>query len=137
SIERPAVYQHCTCRIRRISGDHFMINPFNRGSPQEVEPMIEKPQITELPAAATAYIHLEIPRAQMPEVFGPAVEELVSTITGQGAAIAGPLFAHHLRMEPETFEFEIGFPVSGEVTASGRVQPGARPAVKVARTVYQ
>lgn len=99
--------------------------------------MIEKPEIAELPAASTAYIHLKVPRTQMPEVFGPAVEELVGTITGQGAAIAGPLFAHHLRMEPDTFEFEVGFPVSGTVAVAGRVRPGARPAVKVVRTVYQ
>lgn len=99
--------------------------------------MIDEPQIAELEPAATAFIRLEIPRERMPEVFGPAVEELVAAITAQGQAIAGPLFAHHLAMRPGLFDFEAGFPVARPITASGRVQPGERPAVKVARTVYQ
>lgn len=98
--------------------------------------MIETPLIAELDATKTAFIHLTIPRERMPEVFGPAIEELVSAITAQGVEIAGPLFAHHLAMNPQTFDLEAGFPVSGAVTPAGRVEPGERPAVKVARTVY-
>lgn len=99
--------------------------------------MIETPQTAELEAAPTAFIHLTIPREKMPEVFGPAIEELVTTLAAQGIGITGPLFAHHLVMEPGTFDFEAGFPVAGMITPSGRVEAGQRPAVKVARTVYQ
>jgi effector-binding domain-containing protein len=99
--------------------------------------MIEDPQIAELDGTRTAFIRITVPREQMPEVFGPAVEELVSTLTAQGVEISGPLFAHHLAMDPQTFDFEAGFPVAGPVAATGRVQPGERPNVRVARTVYQ
>ncbi len=40
-------------------------------------------------------------------------------------------------MEPGSLEFEVGFPVAGSVIPSGRVRPGRRPALRVARTVYQ
>ena len=99
--------------------------------------MIEEPHITELEAATTAYIPLTIPREKMPEVFGPAVQELVQTLTDQEIEITGPMFAHHLDMKPDTFTFEAGFPVARRVRPAGRVKAGKRPAVKVARTVYQ
>ena len=99
--------------------------------------MIEKPQIAELAATPTAFIHVTVAREQMPEVFGPAVQELVGTLTQQGVAINGPLFAHHLAMNPQTFDFEVGFPVANAVVPAGRVAAGKRPAVRVARTVYQ
>lgn len=95
---------------------------------------IAPPEIVETPAADTAFIHVVIPRAQMGEVFGPAVQELLGVLQAQGVAPAGAVFAHHLAMSEENFDMEIGVPVSKPVTASGRVVPGSRPALKVART---
>lgn len=99
--------------------------------------MIEEPRITELGATPTAFIHLAIPRAEMPTVMGPAIQEVISTVTRQGVAITGPVFAHHLRMEPGRFDFEVGVPVAAAIAPAGRVRPGSRPATRVARTVYQ
>jgi effector-binding domain-containing protein len=99
--------------------------------------MNEAPHIAELEATRTAFIHLTVAREQMPEVFGPAVQELVSTLAEQDVAITGPLFAHHLAMSPQTFDFELGFPVAQPLVPAGRVEAGERPAVKVARTIYQ
>jgi effector-binding domain-containing protein len=48
----------------------------------------------------------------------------------------GSLFAHHLKMSPDIFDFELGVKVSTPVKATGRVKPGELPAAKVARTVY-
>lgn len=99
--------------------------------------MIETPRITRLEAAPTAVIRLRIPREQMPEVFGPAIGEIMSTLGSQGVSPAGPVFAHHFGMEPGIFDFELGVPVSKPIASAGRVEPGERPAVRVAQTVYQ
>ena len=39
-------------------------------------------------------------------------------------------------MDPATFDFEIGVPVTAPVAASGRVKAGHLPATTVARTIY-
>jgi effector-binding domain-containing protein len=83
--------------------------------------MIETPQIIQTQAQAAAVIRLTVPRSEMMKVFGPAV---------------GAVFAHHLKMSPDTFDFELGVRVASPVTATGRVKPGELPAAKVARTIY-
>ena len=98
--------------------------------------MIETPQITRMPEATTAYIHLRVPREEMAEVFGPTLEELFQTLKKQGVEPTGPVFAHHLRMESDTFDFELGVPVAERPREAGRMQVGERPPVTVARTVY-
>ena len=98
--------------------------------------MIEKPHITETTAQLTAIIHLTIPREEMQKVFGPAIGELMAAIAAQGLAPCGPVFAHHLKMSPDTFDFELGVPVDAPIVAAGRVEPRHWSAVKVARTVY-
>ena len=98
--------------------------------------MISTPQIIQTSAARAAVIHLTIPRAEMMKAFGPAVGELMGALAAQGVRPIGAVFAHHLRMSPDIFDFELGVPVNAPVTASGRVKPGELPAAKVARAVY-
>jgi len=98
--------------------------------------MIDTPEITQTSAVATAIIHLTIPREQIREVMGPAIGELMGTLAAQGVKPAGPVYSHHLRMDPATFDFEVGVPVSSPVAPTGRVRPGQLPAARVARTVY-
>jgi effector-binding domain-containing protein len=98
--------------------------------------VIEPPRIEESSVVEAAVIHLTIPREQMQAAMGPAFGELMATFQAQGLAPAGPAFAHHLRMEPGTWDFELGFPVARPVTPAGRVAPGRLPAATVARTVY-
>ncbi len=98
--------------------------------------MLDTPQITETAAQLTAVIHLTIPRAEIRNVMGPGIGELMAAIAAQGIAPAGPWFTHHLRMDPDTFDFEIGVPVTVPVAAAGRMKPGQLPATRVARTVY-
>lgn len=98
--------------------------------------MIETPDIVDTEEQAAAVIPFVIPREEMQQVMRPAIEELIATVTEQGAGITGPVFAHHFRMNPDTFDFELGVPVDFPVTRSGRVQPGRLPAATVARTVY-
>ncbi len=98
--------------------------------------MIETPRVEAVPEQHAAVIHLTIERERMPEVMGPAIEELMRVLSEQGIPPTGPVFAHHLRMDPEMFDFEVGLPVARPVAARGRVRPGRLPAARVARTVY-
>jgi effector-binding domain-containing protein len=98
--------------------------------------MIETPQIIQTQAQAAAVIPLTVARSEMMKVFGPAVGELMAALAAQGVEPVGAVFAHHLRMSPDTFDFELGVKVTSPVKAAGRVKPGELPAAKVARTIY-
>jgi effector-binding domain-containing protein len=99
--------------------------------------MLDTPQITQTADQFTAFIRLTIPRKEIRNVMGPGIGELMAAVAAQGIAPAGPLFSHHLRMDPDIFDFEISVPVTSPVAAVGRVKPGKWPVTKVARTVYR
>jgi effector-binding domain-containing protein len=98
--------------------------------------MISKPEVLQTQAEAAAVIHISTPRWEMAKVFGPAVAELMATLATQGIEPAGAVFAHHFKMSPDNFDFELGVKVPAPVTATGRVLPGELPAALVARTIY-
>lgn len=98
--------------------------------------MIDTPHVVHTPAALTAVIRITVPRDAMRSVMGPGIRELFATLAAQGITPSGAWFAHHLRMDPEVFDFEIGVPVAESVTVAGRVTPSVRPMLRVARTVY-
>jgi len=98
--------------------------------------MLTTPQIIKTNIQEAAVIRLTIPRSEMMKVFGPAVGELTAALAAQGVEPVGAVFAHHLKMSPDIFDFELGVQVSAPVMATGRVKPGQLPAVKVARAVY-
>ena len=98
--------------------------------------MISTPQILQTKAEPAAVIHLTIPRHEMMKAFGPAVGELMAELKKQGVQPVGAVFAHHLKMSPETFDFELGVAVAAPVRAAGRVKPSELSAAKVARTIY-
>ena len=98
--------------------------------------MLDTPQIAQTTNQLTAVIRLTIPRAEIRNVMGPGIAELMAAVAAQGIGPAGPWFTHHLRMDPATFDFEICVPVTAPVAASGRVKAGHLPATTVARTTY-
>lgn len=98
--------------------------------------MLDRPQIVQTGVQLNAIIPLTIPRDEIRHVMGPGIAELVAAVAAQGIGPAGPVFSHHLRMDPRTFDFEIGVPVTAAVSATGRVKPSQLPATKVARAVY-
>ncbi len=98
--------------------------------------MLATPQIIQTQVQEAAIIRLTIPRSEMMKVFGAAVGELLTALAAQGVEPIGAVFAHHLKMPPDTFDFELGVKVSAPVKATERVKPGQLPAAKVARTVY-
>jgi effector-binding domain-containing protein len=98
--------------------------------------MISTPQIVATTVQEAAVIRLTIARSAMMQQFGPAVTELLAALHAQDIEPVGAVFAHHLKMSPETFDFELGIKVSSPVRDTGRVKRGALPAVKVARTIH-
>jgi effector-binding domain-containing protein len=99
--------------------------------------MLDTPQIVQTAVQQAAVIRLTIPREEIRNVMGPGIGEVMAAVAAQGIGPAGPVFSYHLRMDPDSFDFEIGVPVTKPVTPVGRVQPGQLPATKVARTVYR
>jgi effector-binding domain-containing protein len=98
--------------------------------------MLDTPQIVRTVARQTAVIRITVAREDIRKVMGPGIGEVMAAVAAQGIAPAGPWFTHHLRMDPRTFDFEVGVPVTAPVAATGRVKPGQWPAMTVARTVY-
>lgn len=99
--------------------------------------MLDTPEITHTAAQPTAVIRLTIPRAEIQQVMGPAIGEVIAAVAAQGIGPAGPVFSHHLRMTPEVFDFEVGVPVTAPVAPVGRVVAGELPAARVARAIYR
>jgi len=98
--------------------------------------MIATPEIVETARQEAAVIHLTVKRSEMPSVFGPAVGELLRGIAAQGIEPVGAIFAHHLEMTSDGFDFELGIRVTAPVEPAGRLKPGELPARRVARTIY-
>jgi effector-binding domain-containing protein len=98
--------------------------------------MIDIPTFLMTARHSTAIIRVTIPHDRIRAVMGPSYRELIDTLCGQGIVPAGPWFTRHLRMDPQTFDFEIGVPVNSPVVAMGRVTNSHLPAAMVARTIY-
>lgn len=99
--------------------------------------MLENPHLTKTVPQRTAVIRLTIPRAEIRNAMGPAIGEVIAAVQAQGMKPAGPVFARHFRMDPGMFDFEVGVPVPGPFTKTGRVGPGELPAEMVARVTYR
>jgi len=99
--------------------------------------MLENQELTRVAAQPAAVIRVAIPRSDMQKVAGPTIHQLYSQLQEQGVAPAGPLFMHHLLLDPENFDVEVGVPVAAPVAASGPMHPGGLPATRVARAIYR
>ncbi len=98
--------------------------------------MLDKPQVLRTTAQPAAVIRLTVPRSEIQNVMGPSIGELMSVLAAQGITPTGPIFAHHLKMDSATFDFELGVPIGTPVAPSGHVVAGELPSATVARTVY-
>lgn len=99
--------------------------------------MITTPEVITTKETITAAIPLVIPGRDMPKYIDPAIQEIIKVITDQGINIVGLMFSYHHRRPSDTFDFEIGFPVSKPIKEEGRVINSKLPSVKVVRSVYQ
>jgi effector-binding domain-containing protein len=98
--------------------------------------MIDPPRIVQTEPVMAAVIHVTAPRAEIQHFMGPAIAEVMAAVAAQHIGPAGPVFAHHLRMDAHTFDFEVGVPVAAPVHSVGRVRAGSLPATRAVRTVY-
>ena len=97
----------------------------------------DRPRIVHLAARPIAVLRITIPRREIRSVMGAGRRELMEALAAQGVTPAGPWFSHHLRMDPDTFDFEIGWPVAAPIAAAGRVLPAEWPAGIAAQTVHR
>lgn len=104
---------------------------------ERLSDVLDEPHVYETAAQDVALLHVTIPRGEIQKVMGPGLQEVMAAVAAQGAAVTGPWFTHHLRMDPAVFDFEIGVPVSKPISPAGRVRPGTWPAMRVARTVHK
>lgn len=98
--------------------------------------MLETPHVVRVEERPTAVVRLRVPRDELQHAMGPAIAEVMGTLTGQGVTPTGPLFSHHLRMQPDVFDLEVGVPVDRDVRPEGRVQASMLPAATVVRATY-
>ena len=98
--------------------------------------MIDAPTILQSTEQPAAVIRLKLTLQQMMQEFGAAAQEVFGALSAQGIEPAGPLYSYHFRRPTDTFDFEVGVPVSRTFKPTGRVKHGKIPAEKVARTVY-
>lgn len=99
--------------------------------------MITPPELIDSAEVPAAIIHLEIPGREMPKYMDPAIVEILQVLGDQGMFPAGPLFSYHHRRPSDTFDFDLGFPVSTAIVEKGRVRNGSLPGGRVVRSVYQ
>ena len=98
--------------------------------------MPESFSIVETKELMTAVISLAILRTEIQVAMNAAIAEIISTLSAQNIAPAGPLFSYHLKRPSDMFYFEVGFPVTTPVTPTGRVTLSKLPSTKVARAIY-
>ena len=94
--------------------------------------MIESPEIVQTEARPAATVRLTVSRGEVAKVMDAAIQEVLRALAAQHIPPAGPLFAHHARIEPEVFVFDVGFPVRTAITPVGRVENTAVPAARAA-----
>jgi effector-binding domain-containing protein len=99
--------------------------------------VIDAPHIVEVSTRPAATIHLAVRGDEMKTVMGPAMREVMAALAEQGLRADGPMFAHHLQVPGDRFDFEVGVPVAAPVKPLGRVMPSRLPAGRIARTVYR
>ena len=119
----------------RSGMEHGMRAGFDRLEQQVLD--ADGPRIMEMPSQHAAAIHVTVSRAEIQKVMGPTLQELHSAVAAQGLTPTGPWFTHHLKMTPDTFDFEVCVPVAAPITENGRVVSRTFPTRRAARLVYR
>lgn len=99
--------------------------------------LLTEPLVTLSESSTIAAVRLTIPRAAIQAEMGAAINEVLAALTAQSLRPAGPLISHHLTLSSTTFDFEVGFPIDGQLAPTGRVFQSSIPESKVLRAIYQ
>ncbi len=92
-------------------------------------------QFVDLQAQHTAVVCGHIKTEELPEFLGAAFGEVINVLDKQGLHPTGAPFGRYQPTDGE-FDVVIGFPCSGVVEATGRVEPDELPGGRVARTMH-
>jgi len=93
-------------------------------------------RLADLQEQQAAVVHGRITMDQIADFLGGAFGEVMGVVAAQDMHPVGPPFARYHFAEGGTVEVEAGFPVSGAVGPSGRVEPTALPGGRVATTMH-
>jgi effector-binding domain-containing protein len=94
-------------------------------------------QFAELQQRPAALVRGHIRVEQIPAFLGGAFSEVPGTAARQGLRLTGAPFGRYRFAPDGTLDVEAGFPVSGAITPTGRVEAaGVLPGGTVARTVH-
>lgn len=93
-------------------------------------------QIADLQEQHVALVRGHISLQEIPAFLGSVYTEVPAEAARQGLRLTGAPFGRYRFSSDGTLQVEAGFPVSGVVTASGRVEPDVLPGGTVARTLH-
>lgn len=97
---------------------------------------IETPHMGRFKAQQVVRIHVVTSREGMADAIHSAIAEITTALQLQGVAPCAPWFAFHHRRPTDSFDFDVCFPVSKEIAASGRLENASLPDFEVVRTAY-
>lgn len=93
-------------------------------------------RLVDLAAQSTASVRGHVDVAGLPAFLGSAFEDVLRVVTEQHLSPAGPPYGR-FRPTGDGFDVEAGFPVSGPVDPSGRVDVGELPGGSAAEVMYR
>lgn len=93
-------------------------------------------ELVELQAQQAAVVCGHVTVGEIPGFLGEAFGEVIGTLSAQGLAPAGPPFGRFVPVG-DGFDVEAGFPATGRVTQSGRVEPSELPGGQAARVMHR
>jgi effector-binding domain-containing protein len=93
-------------------------------------------EFVELPHQNTAVVCGHLTTEQIASFVGPAFGEVIDVLGQQGLQPTGAPFGRYRVTGEDEFDVEFGFPCSGVVEPSGRVEPSELPGGPTARTLH-
>lgn len=93
-------------------------------------------EVVTLESQPAAVVRAEVPMAEIRSVFDRGFHAVMAAVAEQGLEVAGAPFGYYPRMPGETVAVAVGFPVGGQVRASGDVEPLDLPAGRAVQGVH-
>jgi effector-binding domain-containing protein len=93
-------------------------------------------QFVDLQAQRTAVVRGHVRAGELPDFLGPAFGEVINVLDKQGLHPTGAPFGRYRPTDDGGFDVTVGFPCSGVVETTGRVEPDGLPGGRVARTLH-
>jgi effector-binding domain-containing protein len=92
--------------------------------------------LADLQEQHTAVVHGRLTMDRIADFLGGAFGEVMGVAAAQGLHPTGAPFGRYRLVGEDQIEIEAGFPLSGVVTATGRVEPATLPGGRVATTLH-